>query len=111
MRHWITPRDLYPTFEANGFDTVLGVHETFLARQITLLLSPLDDPRERIPISVYFPRVRSETWRFADDPVCVLMPTKLPRQEAAVRLLRTVATAQLEGERPCLLRATELDGR
>jgi hypothetical protein len=99
-----SPRDLFPTLNQIGVAERLDLSAgPYLARQVTLVLEPQDEPDATLAVSAYFPRERTETWGYAASPICLLLPAELPLRGNSFLLLGALVNTHRQGNVPCLL--------
>ena len=102
-----TARDLLPMFVEAGEGDRYRPHNAYLAREVTLVLSPTEDPAGSVPVSFYFPQEKFEDeWGYGNEPVCIVLPTGPPRNLASIKLLRALTRIQMQGDVPCVLQET-----
>ena len=76
----------------------------YLAREVTLVLSPAEDPAGSFPVSVYFPQEKlGAKWGYGSEPVCIVLPAQSPGNAASIELLRALASVQMQRDPPCVL--------
>lgn len=101
-------RDLLPVLQSLELAEGPDFEGGYPARQVTLALSPRDDPDQPLPVSAYFAQDPADPRRYADDPVCLVLPAD-PRRTAALRLLRALVRAGRASPVPCLLEQARFD--
>ncbi len=99
-----TARDLLPMFIDAGEGDRFRPHNAYLAREVTLVLSPTEDPAGSVPVSFYFPQEKFEAeWSYGSEPVCIVLPAGPPCSEASISLLRALTRIQMQVDPPCVL--------
>jgi hypothetical protein len=100
-------RDLFPVLEAQELVSYADGDGILLARQVTLLLTPRDDPSQTVAISAYFAADPALPGGYADHPICLLFPPQPPTHAPHLELLSAMATAQRDAPLPCILSLKE----